>query len=87
MKEDVKPVSPKGQVVIPKHVRELLKVKDGGDVIFRVLNGVVTLESAAEIRKQQIGHFLQTMSELSSKVSDEWQDNIGAVEAVAEQRR
>lgn len=41
-------VGPKGQVVIPKSFRKILKVGPGSDVIFRLEGQRVVLESEAE---------------------------------------
>lgn len=48
------PVGPDGRIVIPSPYRELLGVKDGGNVILRLENGEILMTSnAADLRRAQ----------------------------------
>jgi AbrB family looped-hinge helix DNA binding protein len=50
-------INDNGRVVIPKEVRDLLKVKAGDDVIFTVRGGEVRLTTRANLVKDLSGIF------------------------------
>ena len=40
-------ITSKGQITIPKAIRDKLKVKEGGQIIFFVKNGDIVIKNAA----------------------------------------
>ena len=65
-------VNDNGRVVIPKEIRDLLKVQAGDEVIFTVQNGEVRLSTRASLIKNLSGIFARNDGrDLTQELLDE----------------
>ena len=60
-------VGPKGQVVIPKDVRELLNIKPGSEVLIEVRNDEIIIRSNLN-GQEFLKKFIETPKKLSKKI-------------------
>jgi len=60
-------VSPKGQIAIPKKIREKLRIKPGDQLTFKVVKGKITLEPTTPVPKSQAWFW---MDEIQQKVNE-----------------
>ncbi len=70
----VSKVSEKGQIVIPKEIRDRLSIKPGDTVIFRVEGGKVSIEVAKERMKDILreGKPIEESIEFQRRLREEW---------------
>jgi AbrB family looped-hinge helix DNA binding protein len=60
-------VGPKGQVVIPKDVRELLNIKPGSEVLIEIRNDEIVIRSNLS-GQEFLKKFTETPKKLSKKI-------------------
>jgi len=67
-------ISNKGQIVIPKKIREKLGIKSGDGLIFRVKDNYIIIEKIEEKLADILKHSKPIMNslEFQSKMRDEW---------------
>jgi AbrB family looped-hinge helix DNA binding protein len=68
-------VSEKGQVVIPKEMRDKLKIKPGDTIVFRMIGGKLIVERVIERRMKDIlkaGKPVEPSIEFQRTLRDEW---------------
>jgi AbrB family looped-hinge helix DNA binding protein len=69
-------VSEKGQVVIPKEMRDKLRIKPGDTVIFKMVGGQLVVERVIERRMKDIlkaGKPVESSVEFQRRLREEWQ--------------
>lgn len=67
-------ISQKGQVAIPKEVRETLHIKAGDQLIFRVEKGRIVLEPAVNIPRSQAWFWASEVQEKVKKADKNFKD-------------
>ena len=57
-------VGPKGQVVIPKHMRDLLGLREGTEVVVELVEGGVLIRKRSSLRAsaEYVDYYVQTTS-------------------------
>ena len=68
-------VSEKGQVVIPKEIREKFKIKPGDTIVFRIVGGRLIVEKIVERRMKDVlksGKAVESSTEFQKKLREEW---------------
>ena len=70
----IRKISDKGQIVIPKKIREKLGIKTGNDLIFRIQDNHIIIEKIKEKLINILKHSKPIMNslEFQSKMRDEW---------------
>ncbi len=68
-------ISKKGQIVIPKKIREKLGIKSGDGLIFRVKDNYIIIEKIEEKLVDILKHSKPILNslEFQSKMRDEWE--------------
>ena len=71
----IRKISDKGQIVIPKKIREKLGIKTGNDLIFRIQDNHIIIEKIKEKLINILKHSKPIMNslEFQSKMRDEWE--------------
>jgi len=70
MNECITKISSKGQITIPKEIREYLKVKPGDKVKFEIVNGKVVLEALKKPSESMKGIGIKVKEKLRITASD-----------------
>jgi len=68
-------VSEKGQVVIPKEIREKFKIKPGDIIVFKIVGGRLIVEKIVERRMKDVlksGKPVESSVEFQKKLREEW---------------
>lgn len=63
-------ISSKGQIAIPKEIRESLHIKEGDQLIFKVENGKIILEPALNIPRSQAWFWSPEVQEKVKKADE-----------------
>lgn len=63
-------ISSKGQIAIPKEVRDSLHIKEGDQLIFKVENGKIILEPALNIPRSQAWFWSPEVQEKVKKADE-----------------
>jgi AbrB family looped-hinge helix DNA binding protein len=69
-------VSEKGQVVIPKEIRDKLKIRPGDTIVFKMVGGRLVVERVIERRMKDIlkaGKPVEPSVEFQRRLRDEWE--------------
>jgi AbrB family looped-hinge helix DNA binding protein len=69
-------VSRKGQVVIPKEIREKFNIKPGGAIVFKMIDGKVVIEKIVERRTKdtlKAGKPVEPSVEFQRRLREEWE--------------
>nr|MDO8097705.1 AbrB/MazE/SpoVT family DNA-binding domain-containing protein [Candidatus Njordarchaeota archaeon] len=69
-------VSEKGQVVIPKEIREKFNIKPGDTIVFRIIGGRLIIERIIERRMKDVlksGKAVEPGIEFQKKLREEWE--------------
>jgi len=70
MSKCITKISSKGQITIPKEIREYLKVKPGDKVKFEIVNGKVVLEALKKPSESMKGIGIKVKEKLRITASD-----------------
>ena len=69
-------VSGKGQVVIPKEIRERFNIKPGDTIVFKMIDGKVIIEKIIEKRMKdtlKAGKPVEPSVEFQRRLREEWE--------------
>lgn len=69
-------VSGKGQIVIPKEIREKFNIKPGDTIVFKMIDGKVFIEKIIEKRTKdtlKAGKPVEPSVEFQRKLREEWE--------------
>lgn len=78
-------ITSKGQITIPKAIRDKLKVKEGGQIIFFVKNGDIVIKNAALIALENIQEVFEGEAERLNLKNEE--DVAKLVKQVRKERK
>ena len=67
-------LSKRGQIVIPKEIRDRMGIKPGDGIIFKIQDGKIILEKIQEKVKDilKAGGHIEPSLEFQKKLRDEW---------------
>lgn len=63
-------IGPKGQIVLPKDVRDMLGIKPGDQIFIEIINNEVKIKPKMDV-DQYLSNFLLTPKKLNKKVNIE----------------
>ncbi len=66
-------VSQKGQIAIPKEIREKLRIKSGDKLVFKIIKGKITLEPTITIPRSQAWFWTDEVQQKIKKVEKNYQ--------------
>jgi len=66
-------VSQKGQIAIPKEIREKLRIKSGDKLIFKIIKGKLTLEPTITIPRSQAWFWTDEVQQKIKKAEKNYQ--------------
>lgn len=69
-------VSQKGQVAIPKEIRERLRIKTGDQLIFKISKGKIILEPTINIPRSQAWFWTEEIQKKIKKAEKNYQAGI-----------
>lgn len=69
-------VSQKGQVAIPKEIRERLRIKTGDQLIFKISKGKIILEPTINIPRSQAWFWTEEIQQKIKKAEKNYQAGI-----------
>ncbi len=67
-------ISSKGQIAIPKEVRETLHIKEGDQLIYSVKNGRIVLEPVVNVPRSQAWFWTPEVQETIKKADENFKE-------------